>query len=54
MKKSLLLSAISVAGAAALVGGMTFASFNDYEDPNGPCSWQRGRSSSTSRASPTR
>lgn len=31
MKKSLLLSAVSVAGAAALVGSMTFAAFNDTE-----------------------
>jgi predicted ribosomally synthesized peptide with SipW-like signal peptide len=31
MKKSLLLSVVSVAGAAALVGGMTLASFNDTE-----------------------
>lgn len=31
MKKTLLLSAVSVAGAAALVGGMTFAAFNDTE-----------------------
>lgn len=31
MKKSLLLSAVSVAGAAALVGGMTIAAFNDTE-----------------------
>jgi predicted ribosomally synthesized peptide with SipW-like signal peptide len=36
MKKSLLLSAFSVAGAAALVGGMTYASFNDYEDVDLP------------------
>jgi len=36
MKKTLLLSAVSVAGAAALVGSMTFAAFNDYEDVTGP------------------
>lgn len=36
MKKTLLLSAVSVAGAAALVGSMTFAAFNDYEDVAGP------------------
>lgn len=36
MKKTLLLSAVSVAGAAALVGSMTFAAFNDYEDVLGP------------------
>ncbi len=36
MRKTLLLSAISVAGAAALVGTMTFAAFNDYEDVAGP------------------
>lgn len=36
MKKTLLLSAASVAGAAALVASMTFAAFNDYEDVAGP------------------
>lgn len=36
MKKTLLLSAVSVAGAAALVGSMTLAAFNDYEDVAGP------------------
>lgn len=36
MKKTLLLSAASVAGAAALVGSMAFAAFNDYEDVRGP------------------
>ena len=36
MKKSLLLSATSVAGAAALVGGMTIAAFNDTETASFP------------------
>ena len=42
MKKTLLLSAASVAGAAALVGGMTIAAFNDTEVQQWPAAVAAG------------